>query len=203
MIRLYDFKFSPFCHRVKIVLAEKELDYQTVNIDLMKKENRTEQYLRLNPLGKVPVLADDDLIISDSAVINEYLNDEYPFPELSPEDPQEKAQMRVWMNWINGLVADPWLDLLRAGWAKEKGESVDEAKLEVAREKIKSFFEVADRNLKGKDFLVGNYSLADIAFAPWVFLFEKVGITVPDLPNLSVWFKRLSTKNTVLKTRPQ
>ncbi len=202
MIRLYDFKLSPFCHRVKIVLVEKELDYQTVSIDLMKKENRTEQYLRLNPLGKVPVLADDDLIISDSAVISEYLNDEYPFPELSPEDPQEKAQMRVWVNWVNGLIADPWLELLRAGWAKEKGESVDEAKLETAREKIKSFFEVADRSLKGKDFLVGKYSLADIAFAPWVFLFEEVGITVPNLPNLSVWFKRLSTKNTVVKTKP-
>jgi len=202
MIRLYDFKFSPFCHRVKIVLAEKELDYQTVNIDLMKKENRTEQFLRLNPIGKVPVLADDDLIIADSAIINEYLNDEYPFPELAPEDPQETAQMRVWVNQVNALVADPWLELLMAGFAKEKGESVDEAKLEKAREKIKSFFEVADRNLKGKDFLVGKYSLADIAFAPWVFLFAKVGVTVPDLPNLSVWFKRLSTKNTVLKTKP-
>ncbi len=202
MIRLYDFKFSPFCHRVKIVLAEKELDYQVVNIDLMKKENRTEQFLRLNPLGKVPVLADDDLIVADSSIINEYLNDEYPFPELTPEDPQEKAQMRVWVNQVNALVADPWIELLMAGFAKEKGESVDEAKLEAARGKIKNFFEIADRQLKGKDFLIGNYSLADIAFAPFVFLFERVGVTVPDLPNLSVWFKRLSTKNTILKTRP-
>lgn len=202
MIRLYDFKSSPFCHRVKIVLAEKELDYQTVNIDLLKKENRTEQFLRLNPIGKVPVLADDDLILADSSIINEYLNDEYPFPELSPEDPQEKAQMRTWTNLVNTMVADPWLEIFLAGLAKERGESVSEENLNKAREKIKNFFEVADRNLKGKDFLVSAYSLADIAFAPWVFLFDKVGITVPDLPNLSVWFKRLATKNTILKTRP-
>lgn len=202
MIRLYDYKFSPFCHRVKIVLAEKELDYQSVNIDLLKKENRTEQFLRLNPIGKVPVLADDDLILADSSIINEYLNDEYPFPELSSEDPQLKAQMRVWMNLVDSLVADPWLEIFRADRALERGETVDETKTEKAHEKIKTFFEIADRNLKGKDFLIGNYSLADISFAPWVFLFEKSGITVPELPNLSVWFKRLATKNAVLKTRP-
>lgn len=201
MIRLYQYPASPFCHRVRIMLAEKELDYQVVNIDIPKKENRTEQFLRLNPLGKVPVLADDDLILFDSLVINEYLNEEYPFPELLLGDPQEKAAIKLWCAQVDGLVAHPWLNIFMAGWAKEKGETIDETKIEENKQKIQKFFELADKALKGNDFLTGKYSLADIAFAPWVFLFDKVGVTVPNLPNLSVWFKRLSTKSTILKTK--
>ncbi len=203
MIRLYQNALSPFCHRVRIMLAEKELDYQTVNVDLPKKENRTDQFLRLNPLGKVPVLADEDLILFESFVINEYLNEEYPFPELLPEDPQEKASARLWCAQVDALVAYPGVAIFLAQRAKEKGGSVDEAKIEEDKQKIQKFFELADKNLKNREYLMGAYSLADIAFAPWVFLFEKVGIAVPDLPNLSVWLKRLSTKNTILKTRAQ
>jgi glutathione S-transferase len=202
MIRLYQAMYSPFCHRVRIVLKEKELDYQSVMIDLAKGENRTDQFLRLNPLGKIPVLADEDLILADSNIINEYLNEEYPYPELMPEDAQEKAQARLWCSQINHMVSDSFMDMFFASMAKEKGEPVDEGRLSKGQGLIQKFLELADRNLKGKEYLVGTYSLADVAFAPWVNRFEKYGIAIPEnLTNLQAWMKRLATRNSVVSTR--
>ena len=202
MIRLYQSMQCPYCHRVRIVLKEKELDYQSVMIDLGKGENRTEQFLRLNPVGKIPVLADEDLILAESNVINEYLNEEYPYPELMPEDAQEKAQARLWCVQIDNMVTDSFYAFYLASAAKEKGENFDEERLTKARGLIQKFLEVADRNLKGKEYLVGNYSLPDIAFAPWVGRFEKYGIAIPEnLTNVQAWMKRLATRHSIVSTR--
>jgi len=86
MLKLYDYPDCPYGQKVRVVLAEKELEYETVLVDLRKQEQRTPEFLRLNPLGKVPVLVDDDEVICDSTIINEYLEDEYPSTRLMPED---------------------------------------------------------------------------------------------------------------------
>ena len=202
MIRLYQTPECPFCHRVRIALTEKGLDYQIVPVDFSKKENRTEQFLRLNPLGQLPVLSDDDLVLSDSLVINEYLNEEYPYPELLPEDSQERAQIRNWSQWINQLIADPFFELYLADAAQKKGEAVNLSKVEQAKSQIALFLNRAEQQLKGKEFLVGNYSLADIAFAPFVSYFEQFKVEIPaSCENVKVWFKRLNTRNAIVKTR--
>jgi len=84
MIKLYDFLSCPFGQKVRIVLAEKALTYDLVNVDLSQHENRKPDFLRLNPFGRVPVLVDDDTTIYDSTIINEYLDDEYPEPPVLP-----------------------------------------------------------------------------------------------------------------------
>jgi len=202
MIRLYQAIQSPYCHRVRIVLKEKELDYQSVMIDLEKGENRTDQFLRLNPIGKIPVLADDDLILAESNLINEYLNEEYPYPELMPEGTQEKAQARLLCTQIDKMVSASSMEFYLSLMAKEKGETFDEERLVKPRQMIQKFLEVADRNLKGKEYLVGNYSLADIAFAPWVNRFEKYGVAIPEnLSNVQAWMKRLATRHNIVSTR--
>ena len=87
MIKLYDFKSSPNCQRVKIVLAEKHLPYEIVPIDLRAQEQKTPDYLKLNPYGKVPVLTDADTVLYESCIINEYLEEKYPDPPLLPKEP--------------------------------------------------------------------------------------------------------------------
>jgi glutathione S-transferase len=82
MIKLYDFLPCPFGQKVRIVLAEKGLTYDLAQVDISKGENRHQDFFRLNPFGKVPVLVDDDATIYDSTIINEYLEDEYPEPPL-------------------------------------------------------------------------------------------------------------------------
>src|SRR5208337_4857882 len=84
MIKLYDFLSCPFGQKVRIVLAEKALTYDLIQVDLAQHENRKPEFVRLNPFARVPVLVDDDTTIYDSTIINEYLEDEYPEPPVLP-----------------------------------------------------------------------------------------------------------------------
>ena len=84
MIKLYDAARCPYCARARIVLAEKGVPYETVEIDLT---DRPAWIYDLNPTGKVPVLEEDGWLLPESAVIGEYLNERYPEPPLWPDDP--------------------------------------------------------------------------------------------------------------------
>ncbi len=202
MIRLYQHPLSPYCHRVRIVLAEKGLDYEIIPIDFAKKENKSDTFLRLNPLGKIPVLADDDLVIADSKVINEYLNDEYPYPELLPEDPQQKALARMWAARIDDMVVKPFTEIYFAHRDQEEGKAVDEAKMEANKLLIFRFYEGAEKVLKNKQYLVGDFSLADVAIAPCVDRLEKLSLgPASHLTATLAYFKRLDGRPSIAKTR--
>src|SRR5579863_8946943 len=84
MMKLYDFLPCPFGQKVRIVLAEKSLTYELIQIDLAQADQRRPDFLRLNPFARVPVLVDDDTTVYDSTIINEYIEDEYPEPPLLP-----------------------------------------------------------------------------------------------------------------------
>src|SRR2546430_12031198 len=99
MIKLYDFKSSPNCQRVKVVVAEKNLPYEIVPIDLRSHEQKTPSYLKLNPYGKVPVLTDDATVLYESLIINEYLDEKYPNPSLMPKEPGKKARARILIDY--------------------------------------------------------------------------------------------------------
>ncbi len=92
MITLYDAARCPFCARVRIVLAEKAIPYETVEIDLA---DRPSWLYEMNPAGKVPVLDEDGWILPESAVIDEFLNERFPDPPLWPDDPGERAAGRL------------------------------------------------------------------------------------------------------------
>ena len=72
-LKLYDFRTSPNCQRVKVVSEEKKLPYETIPIDLKKKEQKMPEFLELNPFGKVPVIVDGGTVLYESCIINEYL----------------------------------------------------------------------------------------------------------------------------------
>jgi glutathione S-transferase len=84
MIKLYDFLPCPFGQKIRVILAEKGLSYELVQIDFTEGEQRKPDFLRLNPFGRVPVLIDEDTTVYDSTIIAEYLEDEYPEPPLLP-----------------------------------------------------------------------------------------------------------------------
>ena len=89
MLTLYDADRCPYCARVRIVLAEKGLEHETVVVDL---DDRPAWIYEKNPLGKVPVLEEDAFVLPESVVINEYLEERYPEPALWPADPAERAR---------------------------------------------------------------------------------------------------------------
>ena len=92
MITLFDAARCPYCARVRIVLAEKDVPYDPVEIDLT---DRPAWLYEKNPVGKVPVLEEEGWVLPESAVIAEFLNERYPEPPLWPDDPGERAAGRL------------------------------------------------------------------------------------------------------------
>src|SRR4029453_9600982 len=92
MPTLYDAARCPYCARVRIVLAEKSVAYETVAVDL---DDRPRWIYDLNPGGRVPVLDDDGRVLPESRVIMEYLEDRFPKPPLLPGDPMGRARVRL------------------------------------------------------------------------------------------------------------
>jgi len=101
MLTLYNAAHSTCSQKVRICLAEKNLPFKDIRLDIGKaKEHLRPEYLKINPNGVVPTLVDDDDIIIDSSVICEYLDEKYPDVRLSPDSVFERARMRAWMRFL-------------------------------------------------------------------------------------------------------
>ena len=98
MLKLYHGVGSTCSKRVRICLAEKTLEWESVHIRLEKYVNLKPWYLKLNPLGVVPTLDHDGRILTESNFIIEYLDEAFPETPLRPDDPYERARMRIWMD---------------------------------------------------------------------------------------------------------
>lgn len=101
MLTLYNAAHSTCSQKVRICLAEKNLAFEDIKLDLGKaKDHLKPDYLKINPNGVVPTLVDDGAIILDSSVICEYLDEKYPDVRLTPEDLVQRAAMRAWMRFL-------------------------------------------------------------------------------------------------------
>lgn len=100
-MKLYNAAHSTCSQKVRICLAEKNLPFEDIRLDLAKaKDHLTPEYLKLNPNGVVPTLVDGDAVITDSSVICEYLDEKYPAVRLMPDDVVERAKLRAWMRFL-------------------------------------------------------------------------------------------------------
>jgi glutathione S-transferase len=178
VITLYDADRCPYCARVRIVLAEKQVEYETVVIDL---DDRPAWIYEKNPLGRVPVLEEGDFLLPESAVIDEYLEERYPEPSLWPADPGERALGRVLV-----LRFD---ELSKPYYALRRGE-------DGARERFDHALRQLDVILEARPFLTGrDYGLADIAYVPWILRArDRMGIDLDAFPALAAWTEQLSRR---------
>ena len=181
MITLYDADRCPYCARVRIVLAEKDVEYETVVIDL---DDRPAWIYEKNPTGRVPVLEEDVFILPESAVINEYLNERYPEPPLLPADPAARALVRVLIFRFD--------DLSKPYYALRRGEDGARPRLDAELAKL-------DRLLETQPFLTGSeFGLADVAYVPWILRArERMDVDLHPFPALSEWVERLSERPSV------
>lgn len=98
MIRLFHVPLSPFCRKVRLSLAEKKLEVELVE---ERYWERDPDFLRRNPAGKVPILRIDDMTLSESAAICEYIEEKYPTPSLMPNDPEGRFEVRRLVSWFD------------------------------------------------------------------------------------------------------
>lgn len=177
MLTLYDAARCPYCARVRIVLAEKELEYETVAVDL---DARPAWIVELNPPGgRVPVLDDDGVVLPESVVLMEYLEERRPDPPLLPSDPAERALARLAVWRFDGF-GDPYYDL----YFRRPAGSV---------ERVEAGLAALDRRLEEQPYLGGRaYGLADIAYVPWILrLGPRVGVDVSPYESIAAWLSRL------------
>ena len=193
---LYDSPDCPYGIKVRIVLAEKELEYEAVGVDLKAGQHRMADFLKLNPFGKIPVLADEETVIYDSTIINEYLNDEYPEPPLLPEDSAERARARLLEDYADVAFTLPAMAIERE--LEKSAEERDQSKLATAQDVLRKGLSMLERELDGREFLAGTFGLADIAFAPIVLQLEKLGLRIESShANVKSWINRLAGRASI------
>jgi glutathione S-transferase len=195
-MKLYNYPDCPYCQKVRVVLAEKDLSYDTIAVDLRKNEQKSPEFLRLNPYGKVPVLEDEDLVVYESTIINEYLEDEYPLPALMPEDSASRARVRMLEDYGDNIFL-PQTSLVLAELSRHENER-DADKLNRSRGGLLRSLEWLNSSLEGREFLVNDSSIADIAFVPGVLILANMGIELnPGWKNLTGWVNRLRQRHSI------
>jgi len=194
MIKLYHFPLSTNSRKVRIVLIEKGLEFERIHIDLPKKEQKKPDYLKIHPLGQVPALDDEGFIVYDSTIINEYLEDEYPYPPLLPKDSEGRARARLMEDFRDHYFNPPFVEIIHE--VRYKPEDQRDLKLiERAKAEITKCFDRIERELQGKEYLAGSFSLADIAYMANFDLMERFNIAVdPKYKNMLAWMGRLKAR---------
>ena len=179
---LYDAPRCPYCARVRIVLAEKGIEFEVVEIDL---SDRPDWLYEKNPTGRVPVVEEDGgRPLPESAVIMEFLEERYPEPPLLPPDPADRAAVRLLVFRDHDLT-DPYYEFRRG----EEG----------AREELDAALGRLDSLLAEQPYLGGaEYGLADIAYVPWLLRArDMLGVELDGFPSLADWVGRLERRPAV------
>jgi glutathione S-transferase len=194
MIKLYTFPPSTNSRKVRIALLEKGLEFVRVNVDLSKGEQKSPEYLKIHPFGQIPALDDEGFIIYDSTVINEYLEDEYPYPSLMPSDSEGRARARL-MEDLRDTHFNPYFVHIIHEMRKPESER-DSQRINNAKAEIIKCFDRIEAELEGKEYLAGPFSLADVAFMSNLELLDRFGIPVAadKYTNTVAWIARLKAR---------
>ena len=202
MIKLYDFLPCPFGQKVRIVLAEKGLSYELIEVDITKSENRRPDFLRLNPYGRVPVLIDEDTTVYDSTVINEYLEDEYPEPPILPPVGSSalRARARLFEDFADASFT-PQVGQLMVEMAKPEAER-DPERLGRLHQGVGRVLDYLNHELQGQQFLASDFSIADIGFVPRLLVLQALGIEAGEnRANVEAWINRLLERPSIANVK--
>jgi glutathione S-transferase len=187
--------------KTRITLLEKGLQWDTTWLDLPSGEHKKPEYLAINPVGKVPALIDDRIVVHDSTIINEYLEDKYPDPPLLPREPATRARARSFEDYADAYLA-PSLFKILMNQRKPEAER-DQEKIKEGEREVRDHFAFLDRELKGREFFAGPISLGDISFVPPLANYERAGYKIgPEFPNLHAWWERMKARPSFAASLP-
>ena len=168
MMTLYSGTTCPFSQRCRNVLYEKGMDFQIVDVDL---HNKPEDLAVMNPYNQVPVLVERDLILYESNIINEYIDDRFPHPQLMPADPLMRARARLMLfNFEKELFVH--VHVLENDKSKNTEKIQEKARAEI-RDRLTT---LAPLFLKNKYMLGDEFSMLDVAIAPLLWRLDHYGI---------------------------
>ncbi|MDV6345826.1 MULTISPECIES: glutathione S-transferase N-terminal domain-containing protein [unclassified Nitrosomonas] len=167
MMTLYSTATCPFSHRCRIVLHEKDMDFQVIDVD---PHNKPEDLAVISPYGRVPILIERDLVLYESNIINEYIDDRFPHPQLMPAEPVMRARARLLLHRFEQ-------ELFCHIEAVEQSDQKIADKMRVAI--ADSLTMIAPIFDKQKYMLGDEYSMLDVAIAPLLWRLDHYGISLP------------------------
>ncbi len=163
MMNLYSGTTCPFSHRCRIVLYEKGMDFQVIDVDLF---NKPEDIAVINPYNRVPVLVERDLILYEPNIINEYIDERFPHPQLMPPDPIMRAKARQLLSGMEREIF-AYIEPL-----EKNAKTADKARQHI-RDRL---VELAPIFTKQKHMLGDEFSMLDVAIAPLLWRLDHYGI---------------------------
>lgn len=167
VMTLFSSPTDPYCHRARIVLAEKGITYEVADV---RPDHLPEDLVDLNPYNSVPTLVDRELVLYDSRVIMEYLDERFPHPPLMPVDPVSRARSRLALYRID----QDWYSQV------DELESGDDKRAAKARKILRDSLTATAEVFAAKPFFLSDeFSLVDCAVAPVLWRLEYYGIELP------------------------
>ena len=191
MIDLYTSN-TPNGYKVSIMLEELKLPYNVIAVDLVKKEQKKAEYLKLNPNGRIPIIVDREnknFVVFESGAILIYLAEKTG--QLLPEQPEKRSVVLQWLMFqMGGIGPMQGQAHVFYRYAPEKIEyAINRYQKETFR-----LYQVLDDQLKNKEYLADDFSIADIATWPWVRRHQWAGVEIEKLNNLRRWVDNLENR---------
>ena len=166
MMQLYSGTTCPFSHRCRFVLYEKGMDFQVIDVDMY---NKPEDIALMNPYNRLPVLVERDLILYESNIINEYIDERFPHPQLMPADPVMRARARL-------MLFNMEVELFSQIEALESGK---EKLVERARQHVTDqLIQIIPLFTKSKYMLGDELTMLDVAIAPLLWRLDLYGVKI-------------------------
>jgi glutathione S-transferase len=199
-MELYTFPISPNGKRVRVAAAEIGLPLDLKNLDFLKGEQRTPDYLALNPMGKAPTLTDSDFALWESGAIMCYLAQAKP-NSLWPADAKARADMLRWM-FFGSCHVDPYFTTLVVERFQKprRNEPPDEAMLAGAERYLARFLPTLEQQLAGHDYVTGSFGLGDIVLGCTLELSPMLKYDLAPYPHIRAWLGRLQARPSWYKT---
>lgn len=166
MMTLYSGTTDPFSHRCRIVLFEKGMDFEVIDVDLY---NKPEDIAVINPYNRVPVMVDRELVLYESNIINEYIDERFPHPQLMPPDPIMRARARQLLHTFETELFSH-IETLEKG-----GKAADKARAHIRDQLV----QLSGLFAKQKYMLGDEFSMLDVAIAPLMWRLQHYGIELP------------------------
>ncbi len=198
MITLYS-KATSNGRKASIMLEETGLDYEVRPMALERKENKEEWYLAINPNGRIPCIVDDDgpggesVTLFESGAILQYLAEKSG--KFLPAAGPARAEVLNWLCFASGHVTHTGLCVHWQVRCRDAGE--EHAHLEMWQEENERVYGVLERSLSARDYLAGEYSIADIAAYPWIFRWDMQEIDLDAYPGVKAWLGRIAARPAV------
>lgn len=189
-MKLHNVSYSGNSYKVRLLLAHLGMPCETIEVDILKGQSRTPEFLKINPNGRTPVLDDNGFVLAESNAILAYLA---KGTKYLPEDRKKFAMIFQWM-FFEQYSHEPFIATSRF-WLQHKPDSPEKtALLASKRDGGQAALKIMEDHLSKSDFFVDDYSIADIALFAYTHVSHEGGFPLDNFPRIRSWIERVQAQ---------